>query len=252
MRKNLIPLVILPSLLIACSINGSKASLAKSFESFVAGSNKVLEADIQSVSRKISMDAGFAIYISEKGCSGCEAFNPILTSYVEKTSLLTYKFDVEDNREDLAAFQLFYGDKFFEKNDAGNYVIKTPSLYVVQNNVVDEVDYESYMKADKAFENYMNSKYDIKNHYYIHESISNYDISGKSFTYVCFDKGKEELVNLYKTKLLPLINQSDKTIIVSDENSEELLSISKYENGSLVETKNITSETSEEELKQML
>lgn len=252
MIKKLIPLTLLANLSVACSSNNSKAVLAKSFDSFLTNENKILVADIESVSRSISMDAGFLIYISEKGCSSCEAFNPILTSYVEKTSLLTYKFDVEDNREDLAAFQLFYGDRFFKKNSYGDYQILTPSLYVIQNNIVEEIDYDSYMKASRAFENYLNSRYIIKNHYFIHKNVSEYDLNGKSFSYVSFNKDKEGLANLYKTKILPLINQSDNVIVISDVNENETISTTKYENGAITQTKEISTSTSEEEIRQML
>ena len=248
MTKKLISLMILTSLLSGCSSNGSKAVLGKCFESYINNENKVLKADIESVSRTMSMDAGFAIYISEKGCSACETFNPILTSYVEKTSLLTYQFDVEENREDLAAFQLFYGDRFFNMNSSGDYVIETPSLYVVHVNEIDEVNRDSYMKAGKAFENFMNSKYNIKNHYFIHEDISKYDVSDKSFSLVSFDKNKTDVVNQYKTKVLPLINLSDNTIIVSDVSDKDAITIDKYENGSIIQTKTIDSNSSVDEI----
>lgn len=241
MAKKIIPLIILTSLLSSCSLNSSKAVLGKCFVSYISNENNVLKADIESVSRTIAMDAGFAIYISEKGCSACETFNPILTSYVEKTSLLTYQFDVEENREDLAAFQLFYGDRFFKKNSSGDYIIETPSLYVVYSNTVNEVNRDSYMKTNKAFENYMDSKYNIKNHFFIHEDISKYDVSGKSFSLVSYNKDKQDVVSVYKTKLLPLINLSDNTIIVSDASNEEVVSISKYEDGSIIQTKTIDS-----------
>ena len=260
MLKKYVPFfLITTSLICGCSLGNksNKKLIAANLDSFLFDKDaEFLEPEISKISANLEANHNFAIYFTNEGCGECEEFKPIANSYLKESKMMIYKFDVEANREELQLFNSLYGDKFFSKDESGSFVISAPMFCVVSEDNVDWIKKESFMKTYDAFKNHLNSKYRVDNLYYAEGNVPSLDYVNKEFTYISYNQGNQELNNLYKEKISPLLNESNKKIIVSNnplDNEIKLKitgkTISKtYSRNEIV----VTNETSQEVIKTYL
>ena len=226
--KKFIPLLAMIPLvaLSACNPlpNENKTKICGNIGTFLyKDENRYLTPDINDISASFKIDASFAIYFTNDGCSSCDEFAPIMYEYMSKSNMMIYKFDLAYNEKEINDFKKAYGDKFFSKDSLGNYKVPTPAVCVINQDSIEYVNYASYMQTEQAFFNYMESTYAIGNVYYTHGDIFKTDFDDVEFAYVYFDFDNTQLMSLYKTKLQNKVNKSNRTVIVSHYEEDGLL-----------------------------
>lgn len=218
--KKFIPLLMLLPLVgsTACSSfqEDGRTSISGNIGTFLyKDENNYLAPDISDISVSFKINASFAIYFTNDGCSSCDEFAPIMYEYMHKSNMMIYKFDLAYNEEDINDFKKAYGERFFSKDAKGNYKVPTPSVCIVTPDSIDYVNFASYMQTENAFFNYMESKYKIGNVYYTHGDVFKTDFDNREFAYTYFDFDDTQLMSIYKTKLQNKVNKSNRTVIVS-------------------------------------
>ena len=215
MVKKFIPLLILTTLpLVSCGANyeESKAKLAANINTYLyEKDNDFLTPNIDEILANLRVKAGFAIYFSNEGCSACEEFSPIINSYMSETNLMIYKYDITKDREEFNKLKESCGNHIF-----GESTLATPSLCVLHDDKVEYVDYDSYMKTQNAFNNYMNRTYQVRPVYYTKGNVFLTEFTNKEFAYVTFDYTNEDLVSLYLRKIHEQVYKAEKPVIVTD------------------------------------
>ena len=255
MTKRLFTLVIVPvTLTCSCSLlnEQNRTKLAANIDTFLFNQNNdYLSPEIDKISANLKVNANFLIYFTEEGCSSCEAFTPIMNNYIQDHNVMVYKFDVNKDREVFNDFKEQYGQKFF--NDVA---LTLPAVYVVNEDKINNIDYESTMKTQNVFFNYMNSKYEVGNTYYIDKNPFEFEFSNKEFAYINFDYSNENLLSLYNSKLKDKVYKSKRKVIVSSFTEDEkihLKLVGRCELGQYSRLEFIVNEeTSEEVINQVL
>lgn len=213
--KKLFPLLATSASLLflsSCSNVQNKTKLAMNVDSFLSGeANQYQAPEINKISANLEVNASFAIYFTNTGCSSCEIFSPIMDEYISKTNLLVYKFDESTDRDAFNELADSYGDKFFKNGE-----IELPALAIVNNGEVEYVNRDSYMKTSNAFFNYMNSHYKVGNVGYYQGNVFNKEFVNREFAYIYFNYSDSSLMSLYKTKLEAKVKESNRKVIVSN------------------------------------
>ena len=256
MSKKLFTLVIAPMLLASsCSLlnNQNKLKLAANIDTFLLDKpNDYLTPNIDKISTNLRLNANFIIYFTEEGCSSCEGFKPIMDNYIQSQNVMVYKFDVNKDKEVFDQFKEQYGQKFFNQEAA----IPLPSVYIVNEDKVSNVEYETSMKTQNAFLNYMNTKYEVGNTYYIDKNPFEFEFTNKEFAYINFDFSDENLLGLYNSKLKDKVYKSKRKVIVSsliEDNQLHLRLVGRTELGQYSRLEFVvTDETSEEVIDKIL
>ena len=229
MFKKYVPLFLaVTTIICGCSFStkNNKKLIASNLETFLFDKEaEFLEPEIDKIAANLKANHSFALYFTNEGCSDCENFKPIATSYLKESKMMIYKFDVEVNREQLQQFNALYGDRFFSKNDSGTFVISAPMFCVISENNIDWIKKESYMKTYDAFKNHLNSKYRVDNLYYGEGNVPSLEFVNKEFTYISYNQNDESLNNLFKDKISPLLNESSKKIIISNNPHENQINL---------------------------
>lgn len=240
--------------LASCSSFGdeNKTVLASNFDNYLNESNtQFAKPDVEEITTNLNIGANFLIYFSETGCGACEKFKPIITNYLRDKNPLIYNFDVSADREELKQLQNLYGDKFFEKNESNNYVVLTPSLYVVSEGSINVVNYSSYMQKETAFNNYMNSRYRTNNLYFIKGNVLDKKIKSSEFLNVSFDFMNSNQVEIYKDKIVPNYRTTGKQVVVSNIKDESKISLKVIKNKVIKKNIEINQQTADEIIKEV-
>ena len=229
MLKKYVPLLLATTAIICGCSSASKNNkklIASNLETFLFDKEaEFLTPEVTKISANLEANHNFALYFTNEGCGDCETFKPIVTNYLKESKMMIYKFDVEANREELQLFNTLYGERFFTKNQSGAFVVSAPMFCVINENNIDWIKKESYMKTYEAFKNHLNSKYRVDNLYYGEGNIPSLDYINKEFTYISYNQSNPDLNNLYKEKIAPLLNESSKKIIVSNNPIEDEINL---------------------------
>ena len=68
----------------SCFGNDGKIKIAKNLDVVLFDKeNDYLDADYSEISANLDVNANFALYFSEDGCSSCEEFSPIMDSFTK-------------------------------------------------------------------------------------------------------------------------------------------------------------------------
>ena len=222
--KKLLPLLICPLLLItSCSAfsDDNKVLLAANIDTYLdEKTNNYLDPDINYISSNLRMNANIIVYFTNTGCSSCESFSPIMDDYVLHNNAMVYKFDIDNNREQFNMFKEEYGQMFFGSNTES---ISLPALYVVNEGKVEQVKYDSYMKTQLAFNNYMNKHYKVSNAYYTMGDVFKRDFVDKEFAYINFNSSNLTLKDIYTNRLDSKAKSSQRKVIISDFNQDNVI-----------------------------
>ena len=196
----------------SCSSMENKISLAMNVNALLTDlDNQYAAPEVDKISANLEINAGFAVYFTNTGCSSCETFSPIMDEYLIKSKALIYKFDESQDREALNELSEKYKDLFFKNGE-----LSLPALAIVNNKEVEYVNRDSYMKTQNAFFNYMNSHYKVGNVSYTQGDVFNIDFINREFAYVYFDFSNQSLRELYKSKLEERVKSSKRKVIVSN------------------------------------
>lgn len=222
--KKFIPLLSLISIAVvstACSVQDKRVKLAMNIDTFLADKeNEYQTPDIEKISANIEINASFAVYFTNEGCSDCINFKPIMDEFILEHNYMVYKFDYDADYESIISLKEKYGDKFFASSESP---LTLPALAIVNEGNVEYVNSESYMKTKNAFFNYMNSHYIESNVYYTSGNVFDREFNNKEFAYVYFDYQNESLMNLYKTKLDQPVKTSKRKVIVSNYKEDDYI-----------------------------
>lgn len=206
----------------SCFGNDGKIKIAKNLDVVLFDKeNDYLDADYSEISANLDVNANFALYFSEDGCSSCEEFSPIIDSYLKESNMMVYKIDVNEDKEVFNKLQKEYSTKLFNNEET----LSLPALCVYANNEANYVDYSSHMKTEMAFKNYMNQKYRVVDLCFTSGDIYSLDFVDRKFAYINFDFENDRHVNLFKTKLEKIAYSSNRTVIISNYNEDDIVHI---------------------------
>jgi len=206
----------------SCFGNDGKIKIAKNLDVVLFNKeNDYLDADYSEISANLDVNANFALYFSEDGCSSCEEFSPIMDSYLKESNMMVYKIDVNEDKEVFNKLQKEYSSKLFNNEET----LSLPALCVYADKEANYVDYSSYMKTEMAFKNYMNQKYRVVDLCFTSGDIYSLDFIDKKFAYVNFDFDNDKHVNLFKSKLEKIAYSSNRTVIISNYDEDDMVHI---------------------------
>ena len=82
------------------------------------------DVDFEIMDSLITSDSDFLVLFSQKGCSSCQEFKPVIEKYIKKNNQLVYMYEVTKD-DFVSEFLPKYKDIFFPTGE-----IYTPSLFV--------------------------------------------------------------------------------------------------------------------------
>ncbi len=226
-RKAITLLFISSALLTSCNNEPKKALLANSnltLYGSLDGTELLQGCYLEEFNNLYNSDLNFIIVFSEKGCSACEAFAPILEQYIKETN--TYVLNITPNQQDICEA---YKDKFFP-----NSGILTPSVFVKEKgDTIYNVDYAQYMKTYRVFKRHMDSRYKTSKCAYFCD-----EIPGKSRINLNYSTITFQANNVFKNKISPRLMDTEKDVVI-EYNSESnfLYHFEANSKGEIVETR---------------
>lgn len=227
MKKKFIPLLLLPFIgLTSCSSfsDEAKIKIDSNIDTFLyEKDNEYQKADTEDILAKLSLKAGFAIYFTKDGCSSCKQFSPIMDSYLKSSNMLVYKYDTDNDVDELNKLKESIGDKLFAATE--DKILQTPSVFVLHDDNVDQVDYSSYMKTNNAFNNYMNRTYKVREVYYSKCDVFETSFTNKEFAYVTFQNSDATMLDRYIRKVEPYVHNSSHPVIITNTNDSERMDL---------------------------
>lgn len=215
MTKKIVSLISIIPLVASCSLTNRTKICGDVDAFFGIKENTFQEANSVEIYTNLALNRSFCLYLTNQGCSSCEEFSPIANKFVKESGFLTYKYDVNEDREQLRMLQNEDGKLVF--NGLDDYSVSTPSFILVDSQANGyNINYTSYMKTEKAFFNHIKSKFELSNIYFTKGDVLEKDFVDQEFVYIHFDFGDLGLMNIYKNLIFAKANASSKTVIVSN------------------------------------
>lgn len=176
--------------------------------------NEYRTGNIKDIKANLDCSISFILYFTKEGCSSCEQFSPIMDSFRKNEKYLIYKFDVNNQKDEMNELKALWGDRFFKKENE-TYQVVTPSVYAVSHDFdVLNINYNSYMQTENAFKNYMHASIKISNSYLSNKTESYNPKDNELFISLNKDSGS---LSLYNSKIKSLIRNSSKNIIINSD-----------------------------------
>lgn len=184
----------------------------------------------------------YIILFSEKGCSACEDFEPIIKQYVNET----HQFIVKVEGDDKYKIEDEYKDKFFPNSN-----VLTPSIFIKEKGGnIYQVDYSKYMGTYGAFKRHMDSRYKTSKCAYFNAEIPGKSPIISSYTYVAFQSNEA-----FKNKISDKLMNTQKDVLISTNFENNFMTV--FEKGpsgelEIVRTAPITDELDDETIAKYL
>lgn len=154
---------------------------------------------------------GFLVMFSQKGCSACQQFEPIIIKYIKETHQLL--FTITDELIEPIKTKYF-----------SDFNVLTPSIFVKQSSNFDpilyQVDYASYMKTYSAFKHHMNSYFETAKYSYFCG-----EIAGKTPIFSSFTKVDFTANDAFKNNIFGKAISSENNVVFSTNFEIQSLSI---------------------------
>lgn len=213
----------------------------------VNATNRYLDATYEDILDLIDLKIPFIVYLTLDGCSGCEKFSPIMNEWAHNEAHLIVKLE----NENALTINTQLNDLFSTTVADGSKKLKFPTVGVVNSlTSFDAVNNSKYMKTRMAFFNHMNNKYKTSDIYF--SSSVNRPNLGVEYTSLLFNNKDNNSKSIYSTKVLPLITQSTKRVLISNKEASDLklsfMKVNSQNKNYLDDEITVTSETSQDSL----
>lgn len=227
LKKLLLSLLILPSLLTGCSKEDKGEVFLSNSVCFEGKTNQVIEGNVQTVKNLLNLNVNFLVYFHKPECYWCDKFEPILNDFLATSETLV----VDVPYETLNNFSQEFGTFFFPEQS-----ITFPYLAIANGlKQVERVNNDSYMQTKKVFENYMESRIKKSSIYFKDSSLEKFE-NTREFTHISLQKSNISAVTTFTQKVKNVAINSAKNTIISFE-EEAGLNLTKYEPNFLAKEK---------------
>ena len=225
MTKKFIPLLTLLAIESTACSNFANVKVSGNVDVFLGIKTPAYQEPITAnITANLELSIPFALYFTNEGCSSCEAFSPIADNYLNEAKFLTYKYDVNKDRDEFNKLIEKHGDLLFKENKES---IVTPSYLIVDKDQnVYNINYNSYMKTESAFFNYMNTKFSLSNVYLTSGDVFTKNFINKEFVYIYFNFQNVSLFSLLKSNIISSAYNSNKPVIISNYSIDEYMHLS--------------------------
>lgn len=222
--KKFIPLLTLLAIAVSACSNFTHTKIAGDIDEFLGIKGPEYQQPITAnITANLELSVPFSLYLTNEGCSSCEVFSPIIDKYQKEVKLLTYKYDVNKDRNEFNELIEKHGDFLFGKNKSN---VTTPTyLLVDKDKNIYNVNYNSYMKTEGAFYNFMNSKFSLSNVYFTTGDVMKKNFVNKEFIYIYLDFNNINLRSILDESVLPNAYKSTKTTIISDYYEDDFMHV---------------------------
>ena len=204
-RKVYALFLVVSSLLAGCNDESKTALLANAQFTLYNQCDEPLlfhQPSYEEFTNLYTSNLNYIILFSEKGCSACEFFDPIIKKYVEETHQLVIKVEGENKYQ----IEKEYKDKFFP-----NSGVTTPSIFIKEKgDNIYQVNHSKYMGTYRAFKRHMDSKYKTSKCAYFTAEIPGKSPVISNYTYVSFQAN-----DAFKNKLSNKLMNTQKDVLIS-------------------------------------
>ena len=202
----------LATLLTGCSKTDNKILSLSKINSFYHQNvdEEFLNGTNETIRNLIDTNIGFILYVHEEDCSSCKSFSPIISEFSKKNENLI----VEVSSANINQFYNEFKNDFFVDSE-----FTLPYVSIIKGDECIHVDNDKFMKTKNAFTNYIHSKCKTKEVFFTNKNIESFKNTAQ-FTHILMKNTDKTSVNLYLTKILPLIEKTKNNIIISPNNFE--------------------------------
>ena len=236
-------LAFMTSLLGGCSSFNGEAPAIKNGDLIYPLSDdpyRLRDVSFETLDNVIESSGDYIVLFSQKGCSSCVEFKPVIEQYIKETNQLVLHYEVS-NSDFISEFLPKYKDTFFPNGE-----IFTPSLFVASKGNTPERMSNNMFKTALMLKNLMKDKvYETEVYSFTRFTpLKNFIEKTSEFDLYAYDQSDEDHVSAYnsfvrenilkstrKSAILDLsyISENDKEAFTSLLNVSDFSKLTKFE-----------------------
>lgn len=214
-RRLLLSVLLTSMLLTSCaSFNGATPAYRNGdlYYTTVEYPNLFRDVNAETMSSLIESKTDYIVLFSQKGCSSCEEFDPVIKGYINNTKQVVYKYDIS-SADFVSEFLPKYYESFFPEKK-----IITPSLFIGNSEGKVEQLSNNMFKTTLMLTNMM------KEHLYETEvynfsrlnAFKRFMQETSEFSMFTYDSRSESAVKAYNNYIYQNIVKSNKKSAILD------------------------------------